>query len=210
MNRTRVVSRMRKGPLGLAITVVILFAATLYDRSYTISDNLLIARKWIASFRRSEWKLADYPVRTRANAGDSTADRACVAQILNWPGPSGIGPTKEQALARLEENLESIRKNRQSMPRPGTEVPIEFASSTRVDSDLRLRDDFITNVLRRTPDSLLFISDESSLYDFGNKEEVAEFQKKILKLYQVDVSDLNDAHISDILERIKKSKKAGE
>src|SRR5689334_2542058 len=118
---------------------------------YSLQEKALIASKWLASFFRSEWKLVHYPVRVRENGENVTSDQQWLAQILNWPGPAGVGATKEEAVAKLGERLESIRTyrrtNQENMPRPGSKVPIQFASTDRILADPALHDDFITRVL---------------------------------------------------------------
>ena len=165
-----------------------------------------MAYKWIASFFRREWRVCDYPVHTRPNGNGIPPDTAWIAQILNWPGPVGLGPTEEKAIEKLGSNLEIVRRRRQSMPRPGSYVPIQFAPSTRVNSDLALREEFLVKVLGFVPGSPVFISDQSSLHDFGNAAHAAELCGKVLEVYGVDVSDLPDGLICDILERIKRRK----
>lgn len=102
---------------------------------------------------------------------------------------------------KSEAGLENIRRHRAQMPRPGTEVPIEFASSTRVDSNPELRDRFIEDLLGFDPNGV-FISDETTLDHFGDETHVAELQQKILNIYGVDVSDLKAGFVCEILERI--------
>src|SRR5512146_1885791 len=114
---------------------------------YTIRERIQIGWKWLLSFRKREWTIADYPVRVRANAPGLEPSIAYFAQVLNWPGPAGLGPTKARAYEQLSANLEEIRKHRKTMPRPGTHVPIQFASTERVGTDPALMDDFIEQVL---------------------------------------------------------------
>ena len=171
-----------------------------------LREKALIAEKWIRSFLKSDWRLDDYPVRVRRNGDNPEPKWAWLAQILNWAGPTGLGPTKEQAVAHLNETLENIRKNRRRMPRPGTEVPIEFASSTRVDSNPQLRDQFIKEVLGFDPDGMIFISDVTSLDHFGDQERVADLRNKVLETFGVSISDLKEPLVCDILERIAKAR----
>lgn len=167
-----------------------------------------MASKWLASFFRREWALADYPVRTGPNGEGARPGDEWLAQILNWPGPAGVGATKEDAVTKLGEALESAREYRrksgEKMPRPGSAVPILFASTERVLADPTLHDDFIVRVLGFGPGDPVFISDQSSLGDFGDEAHVAALQKKIVDAYHVDVSDLKEGLICDILERIQK------
>jgi hypothetical protein len=174
----------------------------------SVREKALMASKWIASFFRRDWKLADYPVRVRANGKDAAPDQQWLAQVLNWPGPVGVGATKEEALAALGKDIEGIRNyrrtNQEKMPRPGTKVPIQFAPTTRVSADIELHDDFIIRVLGFVPGSPVFISDESVLRDFGDENNIAEYQKRIREIYGIDVSDLKSGLLCEIFERIQK------
>ncbi len=129
---------------------------------------------------------------------------AFCAQILNWPGPIGLGPTRKEAYDTLAQDLEGIRKHREQMPRPGSHVPIEFASTDRVNSDEKLLNDFIERVLGFTRSDAVFISDESSLDEFGDEAKVAELLQRIKDVYGVEVTDIASGAIADILERIRK------
>ncbi len=175
---------------------------------YSAREKALMVSKWLASFFRRDWKLADYPVRLRANGKDVPPDQQWLAQVLNWPGPAGVGATREEALIKLNESIEGIRKyrrtNQEHMPRPGTKVPIQFAPTTRVSADIELHDDFIIRVLGFAPGSPVFISDQSSLGDFGDENYVAELQKRIREIYGVEVSDLKSGLLCEIFERIQK------
>lgn len=170
-------------------------------------EKVTIAWAWLTSFLHRNWRLEDYPVRVRPNGDGVPPDQAWFATILNWPGPAGVGATKDGALATLSENLEGIRKHRSAsgrpMPRPGTKVPIEFAATTRVLADPALYDDFIIRVLRFEPGSPVFISDESSLGDFGDEVRVNDLRARIFEVYQVDVADLKAGLLCEILERIR-------
>jgi hypothetical protein len=171
---------------------------------YTLREKTFMASKWLASFTRRDWSLSDYPVHVRPNGEGAAPEIAWIAQILNWPGPAGIGATKEGAVSKLRESLESIRKHRRSMPRPGRHVAIEFAPTTRVASDITLHDDFIIRILGFAPGSPVFISDQSSLSDFGDEAYVAQLKGRISEIYGVDVSDMKEALLCDVLERIQK------
>jgi hypothetical protein len=173
---------------------------------YSFTERTKIAYKWLLSFLHSDWQLNHYPVRIRSNGNNPAPEYAWAAQILNWPGPTGLGATPKEAQQKLEESLESIRKNRSSMPRPGTHVPIQFASQTRVNANQLLLDDFIEKILGFKPNDPVFISDLSSLHDFADEENVDIYRKKILEIYGVDISDLKSALICDILERVDKEK----
>ncbi len=174
---------------------------------YTIRERIQIAWKWLLSFKKREWAVADYPVRVRANGQVPEPSIAWCAQILNWPGPAGLGPTKVGAYEQLSLNLEEIRKHRETMPRPGTHVPIQFASTERVRADPAVLEDFIERVLLFSRNDPVFISDESSLHDFGDAAKVQELATRIRDVYSIDVSDIaaDSGNIAPILERISRA-----
>jgi hypothetical protein len=115
----------------------------------------------------------------------------------------GAGNTKQEALADLQRNFEEHKESSRKLPRPGTHVPIEFASSSRIDLHPELRADFIRRILDLP---WAFLSDESSLGDFhagdGNDFRVG----KIREVYGVDVSDITSGSLTEIFERIAKTK----
>ena len=129
-----------------------------------------------------------------------------VSQILNWPGPIGLGPTADAAVENLRatfsELLTARRKAGEPIPRPGVSEPLRFASSSRVNADPSLLERFIQHVLGFRPEDPVFISDESSLSDFGNEDEVQHLHGLIRSNFGVDASDVHGANIARILERI--------
>jgi len=172
----------------------------------TLMEQLQIAKSWLASLFRSEWRPEHYPVAVREQVAVPEEDRWC-ARVLNWPGPVGLGPTKRQARAALEANLRAIAAVRlaegTSMPRPGTGLPIEFASTARVEADPALLSHFITKALELGPDEPLFISDESSICDFGDDERVREIRANIREHFGVEVDRPEPVRIADVLEAIR-------
>jgi len=129
------------------------------------------------------------------------------ARVLNWPGPTGLGKTEDEARSALIDSLHAISiyrlKTGQSMPRPGAKVPIEFASATRVNADTALLDDFIEQVLGFGPDEGVFISDLSSIGDFGDDDEVARIKARIEQLYGMAITESGPILVADILERVR-------
>ncbi len=121
---------------------------------------------------------------------------------MNWPGMSGGGSTKLEALEELRKGLDRLKAAKQTLPRPGTRVPIEFAARDRVDQHPKLAKDFIQRVLGV---ECAWISDESSLWDFHGDETNDRLNEKICQIYGVDVSDISSGKLADIFDRITKS-----
>jgi hypothetical protein len=69
----------------------------------------------------------------------------------------------------------------------------------RVSAHSELADDFTRRVLNL---DWAFISDESSLWDFHHAETNESLIARIKEVYGVDVSDIESAKLSEILERI--------
>ncbi|MGB7188513.1 MAG: hypothetical protein WBD10_00110 [Acidobacteriaceae bacterium] len=163
--------------------------------------------KLALSFRKRNWELSDYPVRVRSQEvnlqiGPSRRVPAFAAEIINW-SLSGVGNSPEEALENLKNNFEAVKRQRRvegkPLLRPGTRLPIEFASTDRIDIHPELSKDFIQCVLGLES---AWISDESSLWDFHSDETNDFLFARIREIYGVDVSDIKSAKLSEILDRI--------
>ena len=174
--------------------------------------NLLAGWKFLLSFRKCDWLLEDYPIIVRrqhetnqqlGKPGRFTLP-AYYARIVNWT-LSGTGNTAADALEDLRESFKKVRENRPSMPRPGTQVPLEFASQERIAANSALADEFLLSVLGVEG---AWISDESSLWDFTTEESLDGCYARIRSLYGVDVSDIAGGNLAEIIERIVHSKKS--
>lgn len=178
---------------------------------YSLRERLLIGCKLLLSFAKKEWTFEDYPSRVRRNDVPNPS-LAWMAQFLNWPGPVGLGSTPEEARKSLRRSFEQISEHRrnagETIPRPGASEAVRFAPATRVIANAALLDEFIEHVLGFPPGSPLFISDGSSLHDFGGDEEVERLQGLIRGRFGVESSDVPGANIAAILERIAASKAA--
>jgi len=127
---------------------------------------------------------------------------------VNWR-LVGSGNTKDEALKALSNNLATAKveraKSQTPLPRPGTQVPIQFASQERVGRHPELAEEFVRRVLDL---EWAWISDESSLWDFHHHETNDALISKIIEVYGVDVSDIQSARLSEILERIAKDRQS--
>jgi hypothetical protein len=173
-----------------------------------LTQQIYASWKLCLSLRKHDWKLNDYPVSIRAQAfnpeysGARFKQHRYIAYIVNWT-LAGFGDTRQEARCELETNFEMARVERKRqgkpLPRPGTRAPIEFASQERVSTHPELADDFIGRVLEL---DWAWISDDSSLWDFHTRETNELLCAKIKEVYGVDVSDLESAKLSEILDRI--------
>jgi hypothetical protein len=164
--------------------------------------------KRLMSLRKQDWDLDDYPLRAReqSNLGEPGTGRTRIPRyavdIVNW-WLSGTGETVEEARADLAERFKKAKEEKASvgelLPRPGSRVPINFASDEQVRLDQDLSQDFVRRVLQL---EWAWISDESSLWDFHSAESNDVLLARIKETYGVDVSDIKSAKLTDIFERI--------
>ena len=174
-------------------------------------NNSLAAWKWLLSHFKQEWKISDYPVILQkldviGNEKEDTHGQQMYyrAVIVNWWVLSGTGYSREEAYANLSKNFSQQQKNRfeqnRPLPRPGSHVPLEFASQQNIHANADLLQDFIEKVLCL---EWAWISDESSLADFDSLAPVADLVSKTNQIYGVDISNIESGNISKILEHIK-------
>lgn len=102
-----------------------------------------------------------------------------------FPGPDWKEITDKDEIAKL---LEDINKQ-----------PLEFASKEKIQPYSEIAEQFIELVLDL---QWVFLSDESSLYDFVSIDKVADLEEKIKEVFGVDVSDIEDKNLFKIFERI--------
>jgi len=173
-----------------------------------IKNRLLAFEKYVLSFRKNDWELCDYPITISKQEHNPEIEDSRLQQfkywatIVNWH-LSGHGNTENEAFESLR-NVFGTTKNEKKkkgelLPRPGTHVPIQFSSQEMVNKYPELADDFIHRVLEM---DWAWISDESSLWDFHGDESNDFYIAKIKEVYDVDVSDIQSAKLSEILERI--------
>jgi hypothetical protein len=176
-----------------------------FSRVTKLRRQLLAGWKFALSFRKKTWELEDYPVFLvrQKSAEEETAEFAAVprfrADVVNWVGLCGTGDSPAAARNDLAQTFKLRRENREPMPRPGRYVPIAFASRDRIDARPDLTADFIQHVLEL---DWAWISDESSLREFGATDSLEPFRSKILLRYGVDASRVANGRIADILELI--------
>ena len=170
-----------------------------------------LRRAWfyLRSFFRRSWTLDDYPVVIRrqdtplddAQPMSDTRETTWHPYVAMIDGMmmAGLGDTPESARAQLAERLETYRAAHDSLPRPGTRAPVQFASTSRLDAHGTLRDEFVERILRMEP-AMVFVSDGSSLSNFP--DGVEEYGRRILLLYGIDIDGLADDRLATILDAI--------
>jgi hypothetical protein len=174
-----------------------------------LRNQVYAAWKLCLAARKANWELSDYPIVMREvnvdpeYIGTRYRQYRYSATIVNWWVITGAGDTKEEALHDLNKSFARQRLERMKsgrvLPRPGTRVQIEFASQERVNKHSELAKEFVQRVLGL---EWAWISDESSLWDFHADETNDALISKIREVYGVDVSYIQSARLSEILERI--------
>jgi len=114
---------------------------------------------------------------------------------------NGTGDTKDEAYADLESQFAKVKEGGESLPRPGTGLPIEFASRERVSLYDDLAEDFFPRVLEKDYREC-WISDQSSLWDFHGELSNEHLHRRIWEAYRVDVSDIESGNLAEVFERI--------
>ena len=162
--------------------------------------HLSVLSKWLLSFTRTKWDLEDYPVEMRTQPTDSrhVAVPKYAARIINWWALAGLGETESEARENLRIALSEQAKKR-PLPRPGAKVPIQLASVEEISRFEALATDFFPAILGHEF-SECFVSDESSLMDFGG--EWSNYCSRVLLRYKVDISDMEPGNILRVFERI--------
>jgi hypothetical protein len=166
----------------------------------------------IKSYFKAKWDFNDYPIKIwkNPNAGDNkVAYGAC---IVNWTNMVGHGATSEEALKALKVSFNRYKDNNDVLPRPGTKVPLKFASTANIDKYEKTALDFFKRILNMNFYEG-FYSDESALSNFepyDNEERTENIRcetiKRTLLLYNVDITDIYDEPLWIILDKIETKK----
>jgi hypothetical protein len=161
--------------------------------------------KRFTSTFKSEWTIEDYPLNVKDRSLSESLltsrlkPRPWTATIINWPGMSGGGNSRAEALEELCKAFERFKTDQRKLPRPGTKVPIQFAATIRIGRHADLAKEFVQNVLEI---EWAWLSDESSLGDLHDDESNKKLIEKIRMVYGVDVSDIPNGNLADIFDRI--------
>jgi len=174
-------------------------------------DQIKVITKYLLSFIKKDWNLEDYPIKFNfSDKGKIEFEMSerfkflpWSAQIINWPQMQGHGDTKIEAYKDLVKTFRERKDRKEIFPRPGKGLPIEFSTTERINKYSELGRDFLRKILDIDYDNV-FISDESSLWDFVLEETLDVEFEKIKIVYGVDVSDTN-GNLLEIFSRIGKS-----
>ncbi len=167
------------------------------------------AYKYLTSFLKKDWSFNDYPIRiVQQKIPESEGQFKTIPWTVNviwWFRISGHGDTKEEALTQARQAFDDYKKENNTLPRPGTRVPFQIASTDKIDKHDNLFDDFNNKILGFN--GPVFVSDESSLWDFCMDDTLDEYFDKILHVYHVDVKNVEGANLVKILNKISEYRK---
>lgn len=163
--------------------------------------------KLTLSFLKSNWTLNDYPIEFRQQethdlSGTNLTMYPWEARIINWYWMNGDGNSKEEAYNKLKDRFDAHKADVLELPRPGTRVKFRFASVSRIDKVDKEALEFFRDIFEMDYYGM-FISDESSIYDFClTDERLKEIEQKIQVKYGIQINDIERLKIVSILERI--------
>ena len=168
-------------------------------------ETLLCFFKYVLSYRKNNWTIKDYPIRyaKRNVSSPEEKTREWSGQVIKWSAMFGSGRSKNEALKDLENSFERYRSANGTLPRPGTEVPIQFASSDQIEKLEDVAVEFFPEILGYDFHGI-FVSDESSVFDFDVDEQ--ETIAAINARYELHLTTLGDGNIVRILSLIKARK----
>lgn len=172
--------------------------------------------KYIASFFKREWELNDYPIEVRKQNIDKGTRRLVEmgltvkpwdARIIKWYWMSGSGDTIEEAYEELQKSFHQYKNAGNKLPRPGTNVEIKFAETDEIEKYDHIAEDFFRKILNMNFNDILFISDESSLYDFCLNDDLLSEKIQLIKdTYGIDLSEDEGLRLTDIFRKIEEGK----
>jgi hypothetical protein len=168
---------------------------------------------WAQSFFKPRWRFEDYPVdyidqgECALNLPERLQHKRWRVDLINWYEVSGVGESKEAALADAKHKFGLLNASGEKMCRPGIgpgsafpkNPAIVFPENQEIDSYPELRDDFICRVLGL---EWAWVTDGSSLWDFHSSEDNSEMYLRIGEVYGVDVSDVPNANLTGIFAKI--------
>ncbi|RUT28047.1 hypothetical protein EJP77_18705 [Paenibacillus zeisoli] len=160
------------------------------------------------SYFTKNWDLENFPIEYRKQEmSDLTGTHLTMypweARIINWFWMNGDGHSKEEAYKNLEERFKKHVSKGREIPRPGTRMTLTFASSDKIEHLDEETVEFFRIVFNMDYHGM-FISDESSIYDFCWSDELIEEKAKIINQhYGIEINKIEGLRIADILGRIK-------
>ena len=161
-------------------------------------DQIRAFIKYLFSFFKNNWQFEDYPLETWSNLEANQSEIKFGAKFTNWQTLIAHGNSNSEAVENLRKSFnEYSQKN--ILPRPGSKVSFEFAKSSKIDLYEEIAIDFFDKIIGISYFDC-FISDYSTLFDFGLDDE--ETIEKIKIVYKIEPAP--DLILADIFEQISK------
>jgi hypothetical protein len=139
--------------------------------------------KYILSFRKKDWEFKDYPLETWENTNAEQNEIKFVAKFTNWSLFVAHGESKKIAIENLKNQFRDFKANNVEIPRPGKNVPIQFAATTEIEKYESIAVDFFDRIIGIEYYNC-FISDYSCLDEFDI--DVEEAIRKIKTYYNIE------------------------
>lgn len=159
-----------------------------------------------------DWNLEDYPIELSRNENALEEHARYTARITGCLGMFGFGDTEEKALEDLRERFTAF-KSRNALPEPGAEMPLPFASTSKIGDYEDIAIDFFRKILGLNYHEC-FVSDMSSLADFdpaGQDISSDDFKSKVVQAvydaYGVEISEAYDGYLINVFEKIRNARK---
>ena len=167
--------------------------------------------RWCLSFSKKTWTIDDYPLYFCVQYPDPASIfntprftfHRYMAEVVHW-NLTGFGDSKSEAFFDLQKRFQDRLAEGDMLPRPGKIVPVKFTDQSRINAHPMLVDDFIQRVLELEE---VWISDESSLWDFHCDDTNERLIKKVYEVYGVKVDDIQSARLCEIFDRIAESQR---
>jgi hypothetical protein len=170
--------------------------------------RLVAIIKQLLSYTKTDWDFDDYPIRTWKNPNAREAKVEYGAGIINWTTMVGHGTTPRQAVDDLRNRFGLYKDHNRRLPRPGTRVPLKFASTEQIRRYADTAVDFFQRVLDMDyfggfySDGTCLAYFEPPHDDEEAKRVKAAIIRRTLLVYNVDITDLYDGSLWKILKTI--------
>jgi hypothetical protein len=170
--------------------------------NWRFMKKLISFYKYILSFTKATWQLEDYPVyfSNQVTTPETPDIFPWVARISNWH-LSGLGQSKESALADLQTKFENYR-NENTLPRPGVKMPLQFSETDKIDTFGDFAYEFVEKTYGVMP---FFMSDLTSMSDFGTSEELEEMHNAIQTIYGFNSREYESRPLWELLAAIQRN-----
>jgi len=166
---------------------------------------------------KKTYNFEDYTIKNWKNQNAEDKNVTYCAGITNWALMVGYGRTPEEALIDLKNKFKNYKNNYDTLPRPGEDVPLKFASSDKICYYEKIAVDYFKNVLRMDFYEGYYFTDSSCLShlipsdEADNDEYICKMKELIIKdtleYYNIDISDIYDEPFWKVFERIENNKK---